>query len=217
MEINKPTRVPLSAQVVGEMERLISDGVWPVEGRIPPEPELVKLFGVSRNTVREAVQSLIHAGLLVAKPGNGTFVVGKSRLGILIHNELSATRPDMVFAARLALETGIAELAARNRTSADLEELNTLLIKRNTSQLPEADAAFHMKIAEATHNGFLTKFYNEICLYMMKNLPEKPLSGQTLTDEITLHNALFESIANSDSSRAKELTAQIITLYTSRF
>ncbi|MGO1341619.1 MAG: FadR/GntR family transcriptional regulator, partial [Cellulosimicrobium funkei] len=42
----------------------VERGEWPVGTRIPPEPELVAELGVGRNTVREAVRALEHAGIL---------------------------------------------------------------------------------------------------------------------------------------------------------
>ena len=68
--IERPRRT--SELVVERMERLIRDGEWPVGTCIPPEPELVKHFGVGRNTIREAVRALEHSGMLVPRRGDGT-------------------------------------------------------------------------------------------------------------------------------------------------
>ena len=205
MNIKKPQRISLSAQIVSEMERLIGSGQWQVGKRIPTEPELMRLFSVSRNTVREAVQALIHAGLLTARPGDGTYVQGKNRLEILIHHELSRSELDTIFEARLALETAI-----------ELQLFSELLEKRNTSNDQYVDAEFHMAIAQATHNPLLTKFYNEICRYMLEHLADKPLEGDLLTREITLHNHLIESIAAQDAEQAKATTSEIISVYRKR-
>lgn len=56
------------------LEELIGSGEWPVGFRVPPEPELVRALGVSRNTVREAVRALVHVGMLDPRPGDGTYV-----------------------------------------------------------------------------------------------------------------------------------------------
>src|ERR1700753_4221676 len=70
-EIPKSTLV---GTVITRLEELITSGEWPVGFRVPPEPELVRALGVSRNTVREAVRALVHAGLLDPRPGDGTYV-----------------------------------------------------------------------------------------------------------------------------------------------
>jgi len=51
-------------------------GSYSVGQRIPTEPLLVEDLGVSRNTIREAVASLIHDGLLERRQGSGTYVIG---------------------------------------------------------------------------------------------------------------------------------------------
>ena len=70
--IERPKRT--SELVVERMEQLIRDGVWPVGACIPAEPELVRDFGVGRNTIREAVRALEHSGMLVPRRGDGTYV-----------------------------------------------------------------------------------------------------------------------------------------------
>jgi len=70
----------LAAQVARQLEDLITSGEWPVGTRIPPESELVARLGLSRNTVREALRSLVHLGMLEARVGDGTYVRAFSEL-----------------------------------------------------------------------------------------------------------------------------------------
>ena len=56
-------------------------GEWPVGSRIPTEPQLVEALGVGRNTVREAVRALVHAGVLECRQGSGTYVIVDRRAG----------------------------------------------------------------------------------------------------------------------------------------
>lgn len=44
---------------------------------LPPEPELERLFGVSRTTIRRAISMLVNDGLVVVKQGSGTRVVSR--------------------------------------------------------------------------------------------------------------------------------------------
>ncbi len=216
MEIQKPKRIPLSTQIVQEMERLIRSGQWPVEERIPAEPELVRLFGVSRNTVREALQSLIHAGLLAARPGDGTYVKRRTRMESVLHSELAGADPAKVLEARLTLELGIAELAAQNRTEPDLTALRKALDRRNLSDNLALDAEFHMAVAYATHNPLLADFYNEVCRYMLNNLPDAALEGQKYVWETALHEQLFQALALKDAEGAKNTTRAIVGIYAER-
>ncbi len=65
---------PLYAQLMDRIRMDIQQGVYPVGEKIPPEHELEGRYGVSRVTVRRALQELTGAGLLERKQGKGTFV-----------------------------------------------------------------------------------------------------------------------------------------------
>ena len=80
MPLATTRRTGLVDQVIEQMRKAISSGEWPVGQRIPAEPELVSALGVGRNTVREAVRALAHAGLLEVRQGDGTFVRATSEL-----------------------------------------------------------------------------------------------------------------------------------------
>lgn len=69
--------VPLYYRVYKELKRKILDGEYRPGDRIPPEIELVKSFGVSRLTVRRALDELKSEGLITRHKGKGTFIVGR--------------------------------------------------------------------------------------------------------------------------------------------
>jgi DNA-binding FadR family transcriptional regulator len=217
IKIHKPKRTSLSSQVVQEIERQIRENVWQLGERIPAEPELAAAFGVSRNTVREALQSLIHAGILAARPGDGTYVQRRSRMESALHSELSLQNIDKVLEARLTLEPGIVALAAANRTADDLKKIRAALDERNKSDNPQLDAAFHMNVAYAAHNPLLENFYNEICRYMLQNLPEKPLEGRAYTEETALHETLYRALNDQNAELAQTTAQAIVNIYASRF
>jgi DNA-binding FadR family transcriptional regulator len=70
----KLPRLSLVDSAVAELRSAVARGEWPVGERIPTEPRLSEQFGVGRNTVREAVRVLVHAGLLETRQGDGTYV-----------------------------------------------------------------------------------------------------------------------------------------------
>ena len=65
---------PLYAQIIERIRQDIIQGAYPVGSRIPAEHELEKRYGVSRVTVRRALQELTDGGMLERKQGKGTFV-----------------------------------------------------------------------------------------------------------------------------------------------
>ena len=52
----------------------IQSGEWTVEQRIPSEREMMKIFNVSRSTVRQGIENLVKEGVLRRKQGKGTYV-----------------------------------------------------------------------------------------------------------------------------------------------
>ena len=69
-----PGRQPLYSALAGLLERDIRDGKYPPESIIPSEKELTERYGMSRQTVRQALRSLRDRGLISSHPGVGTIV-----------------------------------------------------------------------------------------------------------------------------------------------
>ena len=66
--------VPLYRQLARSVEKKIQDGSFPEGSRIPSEQELMRRFGLSRITVRQAMEDLFQRSIIVRKQGLGTFV-----------------------------------------------------------------------------------------------------------------------------------------------
>jgi DNA-binding FadR family transcriptional regulator len=93
MPLNSPARSEnLSLQVARQIESLITSGAWPVGSRIPAEKDLVNQLLVSRNTVREALRSLVHTGMIEARVGDGTYVRAPSELAAPLARRVQRAR-----------------------------------------------------------------------------------------------------------------------------
>ncbi|HEY1155526.1 MAG TPA: GntR family transcriptional regulator, partial [Arthrobacter sp.] len=69
MSLSPSARPPLAAEVTAKLREMVHSGEWPLNQRIPPEPELMARLGVSRGTLREAVKALAHGGMLEVRRG----------------------------------------------------------------------------------------------------------------------------------------------------
>lgn len=67
-------KLPQFALIKQYLRGQIDTGLWPVGTRTPSENELASTFSVSRMTARRALQELADEGLLLRKPGMGSFV-----------------------------------------------------------------------------------------------------------------------------------------------
>ncbi len=72
--MDKDSMVPLYRQLARSIEKKIQDGSFPEGSRIPSEQEWMRRFGLSRVTVRQAMEDLFQKSLIVRKQGLGTFV-----------------------------------------------------------------------------------------------------------------------------------------------
>ncbi|HEY8497912.1 MAG TPA: GntR family transcriptional regulator [Limnochordales bacterium] len=77
--IGGDSRIPLYHRIHDQLRDDIESGVLRPGDRIPTEAELSARFGVSRTTVKQAIQQLVHAGLVYRIQGKGTFV-GQPRI-----------------------------------------------------------------------------------------------------------------------------------------
>lgn len=71
------SRNPLYLQLEERLRRLIDSGELRRGDAVPAERELAEMTGVSRVTVRKAIEKLVQDGLLVQKVGAGTFISGR--------------------------------------------------------------------------------------------------------------------------------------------
>jgi GntR family transcriptional regulator len=75
MNVHISAPAPLYAQVETILDSEITNRVLPPGSQLPSETELAERFGVSRSTIREAIQNLKARGLIEIHRGKGTFVV----------------------------------------------------------------------------------------------------------------------------------------------
>lgn len=70
-------QLPIYIQIHDDIKRKIEENIWQVGDRIPSERELSLHFGVSRMTLRQAIQNLSDEGILERKVGSGTYVANR--------------------------------------------------------------------------------------------------------------------------------------------
>jgi GntR family transcriptional regulator len=73
--LNAALPVPLYHQLAELLLSRIRGGEYPLDSKIPSEPELARTFGIGRPTVRQATDLLIRRRRLERRRGSGTFVV----------------------------------------------------------------------------------------------------------------------------------------------
>ncbi|GKX29091.1 GntR family transcriptional regulator [Vallitalea longa] len=218
MDIKKPIRLSLPKQIASEIEKAIKDGSLKLGSKIPSEPELAKEFGVSRNTIREAVQSLIHAGVLEARQGDGTYILVSGRFEANILKRLSDSDMNEVYEVRLCLEKDIVKLATTRRTESDIKHIKKALERRNQIKLTakentDVDIAFHIAIAKASHNTIFYDLYKYVSKFISNSIQQKVEINNMEGDKIDqLHTELFNAIYEKNVEKAEDTIVKILDI-----
>lgn len=93
--IDRASYVPFYIQVMDALKEAINDESFGPGDQLPGEPELCRLFDVSRTVIRQALKELEFEGLIVREKGRGTFVA-EPKIGESLFQELTGFYQDMV-------------------------------------------------------------------------------------------------------------------------
>lgn len=219
----------LSDDIVAQLETMILDGALQAGARLPAERKLAEQFGVSRPSLREAIQKMVAKGLLVSRQGGGNYVsqeVGTTfsdpLLALLVEKH-DAQKDLLEF--RHTIEGACAYYAALRATPADHERLDAAFAQLeacyantdNDCRAEEglADAHFHLAIAEASHNVVLLHTIRGLFDLLRGNVVTN-IGGmynqrsETRTMLIEQHRALHQAIKTGQAEQARQLSNQHI-------
>ncbi|OMC31185.1 hypothetical protein A5740_15200 [Mycobacterium sp. GA-1841] len=159
-------RVSLVDSVVARLRDQISSGAWPVGVKIPTEAELGETLGVSRPSIREALRSLVHLGLIETRQGDGTYVIADDQTAVAMRQAVADADDHDAAVVHRSLELLAAREAASRRTTQDLAALRGHLDARRAAHtrndmaaFVHHDVAFHVGLAGATQNALLARLY----------------------------------------------------------
>ncbi|AVE08137.1 transcriptional regulator PdhR [Pseudomonas palleroniana] len=217
----------LSDDIVEQLEGMILEGTLKSGERLPAERALAERFGVSRPSLREAIQKLAAKGLLVSRQGGGNYVaesLGSTFSDPLLHlleNNPEAQRDLLEF--RQTLEASCAYYAALRATEVDRERLTAAFDALQdcytradeVSRLEEgaADARFHLAIAEASHNAVLLHTIRGLFDLLKRNVVTN-IGGmyqqrtETRDMLISQHRDLYLAIVEGRAEQAREVSTR---------
>lgn len=204
----KPKRI--SDQVFDQLRELIFRGEFKAGEKILTERELAEAFGVSRTSVRDAINKLVVMGLLEQRQGQGTLVCSpelreNSLIGTMVGTQ-DVSIADLL-EVRMGLECNAAALAATRAVEKDFQFMEKSIEEMQKEVAfgrlgTEADASFHMAIAYATKNP--------LQVFMMKNFYDFLFTGIKVNLEglyqipgnidiiIEQHKAICQAIRDHD-------------------
>lgn len=179
--------------------------------QLPSENKLASLLCVSRATVREAIASLEHKGILRVARGIGTFVADdckqneESNISDLDYEKI---RLRDLWKARLLFEPTIAEMSCRNASDKEVE--NIILLSQKVEDVIAsnqdrtiADQNFHRAIAAATHNEFLIQTSSVINSAIAESIRIYTITNNLPEHTVIDHDSIVYAFKHRDHIMAK--------------
>ena len=209
----------LAQGIVAYIADSIREGTINPGDKLPTESEIMRICGVSRTVVREAISHMQAAGMVETRHGIGTFALAPApasalHLGIDPNTVITMRDVLAILELRISLETESAGLAASRRSEAQLLQLRNALDKFQLScmgggETVTADLQFHLTIALASGN----RYFHDILSHLGTNIiPRSRLnSAQLAQDDPAIymervnreHEDIFNTIARQDPESAR--------------
>ncbi len=214
----KPIRLErISHKVANQLTKAISDGLFRVGDRLPSERELAEQMGVSRPSIREAIQQLELMGMVESVHGGGTIVRSLTEQEIQRPIELvleeDIQKVVELTEVRALMEPWAAKQSAINGTEDELERIGSFLkemekdLKKGIIR-PDLDMKFHVEIAAASHNTIfchVMQTIHQLISYSVK-LSREELFGEPEEQKRIFrhHTRIFNAIRDRNPEAAEK-------------
>jgi GntR family transcriptional regulator, transcriptional repressor for pyruvate dehydrogenase complex len=222
LKIFKPIKLErVSDKVASQLKEAIGAGTFRVGDRLPSERELGETMGVSRASVREAIQQLELLGLVESLHGGGTLVKNlteqelQTPMEIILGEDIQKIVE--LTEVRAFMEAWAAKQAAELRSEEQLERMKFFLEEMELDLekgliRAEIDTKFHMEIAAAANNTIfmhLMHTIHQLVSYSVKLSREILFQDRTDQELIFQHHLqVFKAIQKRDPVRAESAMAE---------
>lgn len=193
--------------------------------RLPSEMVLCDQMGVSRNTLRAALNKLDALGFTVSRQGGGTYVKEVDSdvylnffvPALLTHNVNLLE----VMQFRKGIEVEAARLAAANATDEDIAELSELLehCKKNLDEMErfaQSNTDFHTAVAKASHNMMFKKMMEIIRMMILTEMQNFLVAQGEDVDSTFYHEMVLRCIIEGKPEEAAFFMERHLTLVIKR-
>ena len=200
-----------SALVVAHVRGLLDRGELRGGDRLPAERELAKTLGVSRPSLRAGLRSLAEMGVVVIRPGAGSYIAGGPPAfgtdALRFQAALHRFTRDQMFQARLVLEVAVAGLAARHAAPEDMiaisEEATGMFASLDDPQaFLGHDISFHRAVAAASGNPVLSALVNMVAEQFREQRQRSIDRAHDLKQAADEHRAIYVALRARDADRA---------------
>jgi DNA-binding FadR family transcriptional regulator len=222
--VNPIQKRKLYQDVVERLMQRIQAGEIRPGDQLPPERELMDVYGVGRPAVREALQALERSGIVEISHGERAKVVVPTARDLISQiasgtRHLLQSQPDMLDhlkEARLFLEVGTARMAAQKAEPQDVEALRARIEEQRAAltqmeRFLACDMAFHREIARISGNPIFPAVIEAV--FQWAGDYYQPLVRAPGAEQLTLeeHTRLVDAIAAHDADAAEAAVRAHVT------
>ena len=209
-------RISLIKSIVAEIKDKIVQGEYAEDQLLPPQEEMAKSLGISRVTLREAVNQLATVGLIDVVHGVGCFVrrpnaseFFKYFSSVVVMDSESA---EELLQARSIIEPSVTALAAQNATDEEIAAIHRTLTameeehrQRSIQNYKVMDSEFHMLCAKSSHNQILVPLVRAIRELLPNSIYQAFWQSEHLVSSaMDYHRKIYEAIAAHDAEAARQ-------------
>lgn len=207
---NRPT---MSGGIADRIVTAIAVGEYSPAERLPPERELAVMLGVSRVTIREALQQVTELGLIESRRGRGggTFVTCLSWEDVASDTarrtlEVELPRLRDLFDYRCLIEGAVARAATERRSAEDVAQLRAALEEfRRAEGMAEArrlDRRLHGLVCEAAKNPLFTQLSARLTAEVTLGLGSEPYQEEFFERALAEHEELIGHVVRGETEAA---------------
>ncbi len=215
MAQNATKTVPLHETIIERLYQYIDQSNMAPGSSFPPERELAKLWGVSRNVVREAMLILEQRGLVVSRQGQGRFLRERPATaeadGSPVSGELTRYSLIDLYEVCQCLEGKAVALAALQATDEQIRETEQFYLEfcrrmyRSGSIRQSRELSMHLQYLEMVNNLYLKSELSRLIFEReaMFDRLDSWVDKHTVEDYVRDHGNILRAIRNHDPEEAK--------------
>lgn len=206
--------------VVDTLSTRIKSGSYGVDTRLPSERALATELGVSRNSVREALDHLTARELIIRRPCSGSFV--KYRSVEDLKDSCSRPLADQTgpldhLVMRGILEPEIVRLSVMNMTNKELNTVSSLVtemekIRSDVSAFMQLEEKIFMCMAESTRNPLIAESYKMVIEVSREGFRKAHLRSHLTPERILDYQQRYNKLCNALISRDIETAVEFVKL-----
>jgi GntR family transcriptional regulator, transcriptional repressor for pyruvate dehydrogenase complex len=208
-------RLNVTDSIVNQIKELVLQGKLNRGDKLPPERELMNLFGVGRPSLREALKVLEAQGL-IEKTQKGTIISGNQDKffsdSLMFQLYFSSADWQDIFESRIFMEKELTYIATNRATAEDFAEIEQTIVdmelavdKENVEEYITANLLFHERIAKSSHNVVMYHLYQSINKLIEHAQEQAVTVSGIMNDSLQYHKDIHAAMQLRNAQLASEL------------